>query len=1060
MQKLMRVSSEHPAKGFLKLLMIFKILLVFTFMVASPVFAQTVTGTVTDETSGDPLPGVNIVIEGTTIGSVTDLNGKYSIDVPGPETTLTFSFIGYVPQSIVVSNRTVIDVALAMELTELSEVVVVGYGTQKKGDITGSVAVMSAEQLDERPLTRVDQALVGQMAGVRIKQTSGVPGAAFSVQVRGSGSITANTEPLYVVDGFPLEVSSQSQSGNYDSGNPLDNINPNDIESIQVLKDASAGAIYGSRSSNGVVLITTKRGQTGKAKINFNMYAGWNEAQRQCKVLSGEQWAERATEMINYNYLANDPGDQNRQITDSYDTRIANIGSFQTSQVLDPRWALPGHPGLIYYNFQDEAFRKGPVQNYNLSAMGGNEFVNYYVSGDYLDQTGYLIGTDYKRYAFRSNVEVNAGEKLTIGLNIAPTYSVQNDPGAEGKDQQMHLIAGFTPVSEDTVGLYMNTGDYARYTWGGSRNSPIMVMKNTTGRATIFRTLATAYASYQIIEGLRFKTTFNLDNAQQQRKFYRPAWVSGNPGARQASGSYSGYNRLTFVNENTLSYIKDFGDHNLAAVAGISYNINTYGNFRINSTGGFGTDYITTLNDAVGINGTRTDTYETKNVLLSYFGRVQYDYRSKYLFTATVRRDGSSRFGTDTKWGVFPSVSAGWRISEESFMDNVDFINNLKLRAAWGIAGNESFGGDYESIALLDPANYVFGNGFVVGQVPANFPNTALSWEEAESINIGVDFGIVQNRIYGSFEYYTRTNRDLLLNIPVPTATGFSNALTNIGEVKNWGWDAELSGRIFTGTFNWTVNMTLGHNRNEVKQLGPDNAPILGGAFDIQHNILTVGEPMYSLYVVKQDGILTQADIDGGAALYGNETEGDPKYVDYNGDGVIDPDDRQILGHPNPDYVWGVTNTFHYKGFDLTVLFQGQHGGTLYSIFGRAVNRTGTGIADNVLETWDRRWRSPSDPGDGLVGKTTGSFGRIKNTDWMYPNDYWRLRNVTLGYNLGGLFNTRFISGLRIYGTMENWFGHDKYVGGFNPESVNTNGEDYGAAPLTKSIIFGINLSF
>lgn len=1018
-----------------------------------------VSGTITDAETNEPLIGANVVVQGTSTGTITDFDGKFSLELPESAQVLEISYTGYTPLEVAIGGRSVIDVQLQSG-TVLDEVVVVGYGTQKRGDITGSVAVMSTEQLAERPLTRVDQALIGQMAGVRVLQTSGVPGEALKIQVRGTGSITGNTEPLYVVDGFPLEVAMQNSGGGFSTGNPLDNLNPNDIESIQVLKDASAGAMYGSRAANGVVLITTKKGQTGKAKITFNTYAGWNEAQRQLDMLSGEQWVERATEMINANYINADPGDQNRQASDDYATRLANIGSFNAGQIPDPRWSMPGHPGLIYYNYQDEAFRKGPTQNYQLSASGGTDFVKYYISGDYLDQTGYLIGTDYKRYAFRSNVEMNASERLTFGLNLAPTYSIQNDPGAEGKDQQMHLIASQTPVSEDTVGLYMNTGDFPRYTWGTSRNSPIAVMENTTGRGTIFRILSTAYASYRFTEGLTFKTTFNFDNAQQQRKFYRPAWVSGNPGARQAGGSYSGYNRLTFVNENTLSYAKTVGAHNLSAVGGISYLYNTFNNFRISSTGGFNTDFITTLNDAAGINGGRTDTYETKNVLLSYYGRLNYDFKSKYLLTASIRRDGSSRFGKDTKWGLFPSISAGWRISEESFMEGAGFINNLKIRAAWGVSGNESFGGDYEHIAQLQSANYTFGGQLSPGQAPANFPNRDLSWEEAATFNVGIDFGLLENRLYGSFEVYNRTNRDLLLRIPVPSATGFTTALTNIGEVQNRGWDLELTGRILAGAFSWTTSVNIGHTTNEVKQLGPDNAPILGGAWDINHNILTVGEPMYSLFVVQRDGILSQADIDSGYPLYGNQSAGDHKYIDANGDGKIDPDDRQLSGHPIPDYVWGVNNTFHYKRFDLSILLQGQNGGTLYSIYGRAVNRTGTGFSDNVLATWDRRWRSESDPGDGDVGKTTGSFGRIKNTDWMYSNDYWRIRNITLGCDLGNLVRGKLISSARIYATAENWFGEDKYVGGFNPEAVNTDGEDYGAAPLTKSIIFGINLSF
>jgi TonB-linked SusC/RagA family outer membrane protein len=502
----------------------------------------------------------------------------------------------------------------------------------------------------------------------------------------------------------------------------------------------------------------------------------------------------------------------------------------------------------------------------------------------------------------------------------------------------------------------------------------------------------------------------------------------------------------------------------------------------MNTAAGFKTDYITTLNDAAatatGVTITGS-TSETKNVLLSYFGRLEYSFKDKYLLNATLRRDGSSRFGDDTKWGIFPSASVGWKVSEESFMKNIDLINFLKVRAAWGKTGNESSGQDYGSIALLQASVYTFNNTLAAGQSSSNYPNKGLSWEESASINFGLDFGVLENRITGSFDIYSKTNSNLLLNVPVPSASGFSTALTNIGEVKNKGWEVELTGRILTGELKWTSGFNISHNSNKVVKLGPDNARILMPSMDIENSILTVGEPMFAIYVVRQDGILSQADIDGGAALYGTETAGDPKYVDQltvdtNGDGIPDakdgkitPDDRVICGHPDPSYVWGFTNTFTYKNFDLNVLFQGQWGGVIYSLFGRAMNRTGTGVPDNVLGYWRDRWRSESDPGAGIVGKTTGTFGRIKNTDWMYPSDYWRIRNFTLGYNVGKLFKSHIISGARIYVTAENWFGKDKYTGGMNPEAVNTPaaggtlvGDDYGAAPLPRSMIFGINLNF
>ncbi|MCW0484221.1 SusC/RagA family TonB-linked outer membrane protein [Gaoshiqia sediminis] len=1034
--------------------------------------SKVVKGVVKDK-QGMPLPGVTVLEKGTTNGTITDFDGYYSLEVPA-DAMLLFSFVGMQVQEIAVAGQATINVVLEEEMLDIDEVVVVGYGTQKKGSITGAIAQFDAEQLDERPVQRIDQALVGQMAGVRVKQTSGMPGKGFSIQVRGTGSITANNEPLYVIDGFPLETSQQSTSGGFSTGNPLDNINPNDIESIQVLKDAAAAAIYGSRASNGVVLITTKKGKAGKSTISLNMYTGWSEPNRKMDLLNTDEWIDRAKEVMNYTYLAKDPGTQNRQATDDYATRLANIGSFDRNQMPDPEWDLPGYGKYMPVDWQDEIFRKGLVQSYQLSANGGNEGVKYFVSGDYLNQEAYFINVDYERFSVRANVEVTPNKKVTAGINIAPSYSIGNDPGVEGKDNILHVAVGMPPLTEEAVGLDMNIGDNTTLTYGNSRNSPVRVLENTTGLTKIFRTLATIYGQYELIDGLKLKSTVNLDNTDQRYKFYRPAFVSGSgPSARVASGRYSGYNRQTFVNENTVSYDKIIKEnHNISAVAGLSFSTNKFESYRLASTGGFGTDYITTLNDAVDINANATDTYESKNTLMSYFGRINYSFMDRYLLTASIRRDGSSRFGRDTKWGVFPSASIGWRISEEDFMDNIDWLSNLKARVSWGKAGNNGFSQDYAHIALLTGADYSFNGSKVVGQASGNFPNKDLGWEESETFNYGLDFGVLENRLFGSLEYYTKTNTNLLLSIPVPTATGFSTALTNIGEVFNSGWELELNSRNFTGEFVWNTTFNLSFNKNEVRQLGPDNAPILGGAWDIQHNILQVGQPMYSIYVVQQDGILSAADIAAGAARYGNQVEGDPKYVDQltvdtnsdgipdQADGVITPDDRVISGHPNPDYVWGITNSFKYKGFDLSILIQGQQGGVLYSTFGRAMDRTGMGWLDQAIGAWRDRWRSPEDPGAGLKGKAYSTFGRIKNTDWMYSNDYWRIRNITLGYDLGKLIRSNVISGARLYVTAENWFGDDKYFGGFNPEAVNNSGDDYGGAPLPKSMIFGLNVTF
>jgi TonB-dependent starch-binding outer membrane protein SusC len=1020
----------------------------------------TVSGRVTSKDEGVGLPGTNIIIKGTTQGTVTDSNGDFRIEVPSSESILIFSAIGFTSQEVVLNGRTTLNITMEPDITTLSEVVVVGYGTQKKADITGAVATFKTDQILERPLSRVDQALVGQMAGVRVKQTSGVPGRGFSVQVRGTGSITAGTEPLYVIDGFPLEPAQQNSSGAFVNGNPLDNINPNDIESIQVLKDASAAAIYGSRAANGVVIIKTKGGQVGKAKISLSAYTGINQTVKKLDVMNAEEWIDRATEIINYQWVHSGPGRTATQTTAERQAILdPNKPTFNPNFMLDDRWAQPGHPGLQYVDWQDLIFRTGITKNYEVSASGGNEAAKYFISGGYLDQQGQAIGVGYKRFSARANVEIKANDKLKFGLNIAPSYSIASDPGVDGKDQQMHIAASLTPIVEEGTGPEnTNIGTYTNYKWAGTRPSPIAVLEKSIGDTKTFRTLSTVFAEYAIIKNLSAKTTINFDNEDSNTKRWSPAEVTG---SRATTGQQAGFRRQNFANENTLTYSTNIDNHSISALGGMAYNTFKTDAFIWNGSG-FASDEISTLNAATAISGNAT---EAKSVLISYFGRVQYSFNDRYLFTGSVRRDGSSKFGSNTKWGFFPSASVGWRISEENFMRDVSAISDFKLRASWGKAGNNTIG-DYNSISLLRFSNTSFGGTLAKGLAPLNFPNPDLSWETSETIDVGLDVGILQNRITASFDYYTKDNTDLLLEIPVPTSSGFSRALTNIGEVTNKGWEVELHSNNLTRNFRWTTDVNFSHNTNEVRKLGPNNTPILfNGGFDIEHRIMKVGEPMNSLYLVQQIGVLSPEDIAAGYPMYNKEEAGDPKYRDVSGpdgvpDGKIDANDRVIMGSSNPKYVWGITNTFRFKGFDLNVLVQGQNGGYIYSMFGRAMDRTGQGFSDNTLGEYVDRWRSPEDPGNGKLHKMPSTFGRIKNTDWLYSSDYVRVRNITLGYNLGELLKTKFISGARIYCTAENWFGHDKYYGGYNPEAVNTDGDDYGAFPLSKSLIFGLNVTF
>ena len=1024
---------------------------------------KSVTGKVTGE-NGESLPGVTVVIKGTTQGTITGADGQYSLSNVPPNATLVFSFVGMKSQEIPVGGKNSIDVKLVEETIGIEEVVAIGYGTQRKADLISAVTSMDAERLNERPINKVDQALIGQMSGVRVQQTGGLPGKEFSIQVRGTGSISANNEPLYVIDGFPMEISGQASNGSFSSGNPLTNLNPNDIESIQVLKDAAAASIYGSRGANGVVIITTKRGKLGKPQISFNTYMGWSEVTKKLDVLSSEEWIDRQIEHMNYFWVRdhkNDLGATSSQTNEERRSLLGlSSGEYNTKYMWDERWLEPGHPGLDFVDWQDLLFRKGLVQSYQLSATGGTDVVKYYISSDYLDQDGVSIGVKYKRYSGRANVEVAPNENLRFGLNLTPSYSEEHDPGSEGKDAIAMGAYSHTPVVESSSGAEgYNVGENTRYIWGVSRPSAIAEAKMAYGKSQTWRTIATGFVEYELLDGLVAKTSLNFDVHNNETSRFTPAIVRSN---RTASGSRSGYNRSNFVNENTINYNKTIKEkHTVDIIGGYSYSSFKIGTYSISGTG-FASDKIYTLNAASSTSGSSN---ETENILISYFGRAQYSFKDKYLVQTSIRRDGSSKFGNNTKWGVFPSMSVGWRVSEEDFMKSVSLFDNLKLRTSWGLAGNNGIG-DYAHIARLAFSNYSNNGSLINGMVPSNFANPDLGWETSETFDIGVDFSILSNRISSTFDYYTKRNTDLLLNIPVPTASGFSKALTNIGEVMNKGWEFEVNTRNMIGEFKWQTMVNLSYNTNEVKKLGPNNTPILGGAFDITHNILEVGKPMYTIYVVQQDGLLTTEDIQNGVARYGNQEAGDPKYVDQNNDGKIDANDRTYSGHPNPDYVWGITNSFSYKGFDLSVLMQGQMGGVIYSTFGRAMYRTGQGSGENMLAVgrnrviWEEDKVYTKEDVAGKARKSPSSFGRIKNTDWLYANDYWRVRNITLGYDLGKHLRSNVITDARIYITAENWFGGDKYEGGVNPEAVNNSGDDYGGYPLSKSMVFGINLKF
>jgi TonB-dependent starch-binding outer membrane protein SusC len=1039
------------------------------------------------DNNGQGIAGASIQLMGTKTIVVSASDGRFQIPVPSQKSVLLITNVGYEEQQLAVGNQTQVTVSLKPTANSLDEVVVIGYGTSKRREVTGAVTSYSPKNLEEKPITRVDQAMIGQLSGVQVRQQTGLPGQGFNVVIRGTGSISSGTEPLYVIDGFPLDVVFQNSSGSY-SSNPLNNLNPDDIESIQVLKDAAAAAIYGSRAANGVVMITTKKGHIGKPKISINANSGFSQIARKLDVLSPEEWIGMSTELANYKWVNSGRG---RTATQTNAERRAILGlgptAFNTNYMTDDRWSIPGHPGLTYVDWQNEVFRSAPFQNYQVSASGGTQAIKYYFSGGYINQDGVLLNSGYKNYSARANLELTASKHLKFGLNLSPTYSETNLPSAEGKDAQLMKLYNMTPIVEDTAGVETGAGKNSVYPWASSSVSPVAYLNHTIGLSKTNRVLYSMFGELQIIPGLTARSTVNYDDQNLNRKSYRSDYVAGNisnylntPG-KSSSGSYSGSKKQTFVNENTISYNTHIATaHSISALAGYTYNFVHFENFNINSAGGFANDIITTLSGAIpsttGVTVTGSSA-ESNNAMLSYYGRAIYNYKEKYMAQASLRRDGSSRFGEQSRWGTFPSASLGWRISEEPFLRNIAFLNDLKLRASWGKSGSYNIS-DYATQQSFSTSNYNFGGSSATTAVPgvaiSSLTDPDLRWETSNTFNVGFDAVLLKNRINLITDAYRKKSTDLFLRVPVPAASGATSLLTNKGSVLNEGLEFTLNTtNIRTKDFQWTMNANISFNRNKVLELNPgSDAPInIPSAYSGNPPfLLQKGLAMYSYYLIKTTGILSPADTaDAKVAKLPGETVGDAKYFDANADGKIDANDRIIAGQPNPKYIWGLNNNFRYKGFDLNIHVYGQHGGSIYSFLGRALDNPSNGRNTN-LGVWNDRWTEDNPNYNAPRGKIGFKYKiPLFTTDWLYSSDFWRVQDITLGYDLKSVLKFASLSNARVYVSFANFFGQDSYKGGGNPEAQNTNVSgnkdyqlpgDYGSMPLSKTVTFGVNLSF
>ncbi|MGK9127944.1 TonB-dependent receptor [Olivibacter sp. SA151] len=1005
---------------------------------------HTVSGTVTDS-SGMPIPSVSVLIKGSTKGTSTNTDGVYQIKV-NPGQALVFRAIGFQEKEMQVGEEARIDVVLDASFEGLEEVVVVGYGSQQRRDVTGSVAPISMENVRGQAISSPDQALTGQVSGVNVSTSNGTPGGGPRIQVRGIGAIGAGSEPLYVIDGFPIPSSSGQQS------NPMSALNPQDIASMTVLKDASATAIYGSRGANGVIIITTKRGSSGKPNIQLSASTGLQEVPQTGRpdLMNGQEFAQWRKEAI----MDKIRFEEGREPT------------------LEDVPEIYRNPELIGEgtNWFDEVTRVAPMTDLNLSVSGGTEKIKTYISAGYFNQEGVMLNTGFDRFSLRTNVDANLSDRFKVGLNVSPSLTyTRGGVRGQGRDE------GFD-IASPIPSVYNPDGSYNAYiqspgTFGVP--NPVMVLNETTNKASRIKVLMNTYAEYSILKNLRFKTTFNVDYEDGNSEYFRPS-ILGNQNAAPPSvpsGRFIQSKYLNWLNENTLNYdLSTDNGHSLTALVGFS--VQSQKNQSADFTGNqFPDDDIETLNAAARITG---GTDKSDWSLISYLARANYAYLDKYLVTATVRSDGSSRFGSNNRWGVFPSLALGWRISNENFLKDVPWLNELKVRASYGFTGNFNIG-NYSYMSNIGTNDYVFNGTLASGRVMNTLGNPNLGWEKMRELNTGIDFVGFDNRLTFSVDYYHRNTQDLLLNVEIPESSGFSTVTENRGDVLNQGLELGINSvNIAKDHFSWSTNINVSFNRNKVLALGRSSDPIYSGTSSEGNptNITKIGSPVGMLFGYVVEGIYqNEADLERYPSFPG-AIPGNMRFKDVNGDGQITPvEDFDVIGNPYPDFTWGVTNTLKYKQFDFRVLVVGSVGAEML----RATNFY-TGNIDgvfNVRKEIADRWRSPEQPGSGRVPTTNGTGrGRVMFRDThsysVEKTDYAWIRNITLGYTLpNGIGKNKFIQQVRLYGTVQNAFLFTGYSG--NPEGTNYNREDTGALvpgidysnyPVPRIFTLGANLSF